>query len=56
MDLLDTCRSEIHDALNDEFDNLAFDVIFTRDPRWIGVSVGTAVVSSKATSEGGSDQ
>jgi cation diffusion facilitator family transporter len=45
IDLLDTCRSEIHDALNDEFDNLAFDVIFTRDPRWIGVSVGTAVVS-----------
>jgi cation diffusion facilitator family transporter len=53
VDLLDTCRSEIHDALKDDFDNLALDVVFTRDARWIGVSVGAAVVSSENPPPGG---
>jgi len=43
---LDRCRTEVHDALKDDFDNLALDVIFTRDPRWMAVSVGNGVVSS----------
>jgi cation diffusion facilitator family transporter len=43
---LDACRTAVHQALRSVFDNLALDVIFTHDPRWIGVSVGSTVVSS----------
>jgi len=50
---LDECRTMVHDALKDDFDNLALDVIFTHDPRWIGVSVGTGVVSSERSLQGG---
>lgn len=50
---MDGCRTAVHEALRGEFANLALDVIFTRDSRWIGVSVGTAVVSSKPTPKGG---
>jgi predicted Co/Zn/Cd cation transporter (cation efflux family) len=49
---LDACRTAVHDALRDEFDNLALDVIFTHDPRWIGVSVGSDVVSSEGSNQG----
>jgi cation diffusion facilitator family transporter len=51
---LDRCRAAVYDALKDDFDNLALDVIFTHDPRWIGVSVGTGVVSSGGSNQGGS--
>ena len=53
---LDACRTAVHDALCDEFENLALDVIFTHDPRWIGVSVGSDVVSSERSSQGGSNR
>jgi len=53
---LDACRTTVHDALCDEFENLALDVIFTHDPRWIGVSVGSDVVSSERSSQGGSNR
>ena len=53
LERLDGCRSAIHEALRDEFDNLALDVIFTRDPRWVGKSVGSSVVSSENAPEGG---
>lgn len=43
---MDRCRSAVRDALKDDFDNLALDVIFTRDPRWVAISVGDGVVSS----------
>ena len=56
VDLLDTCRSEIHDALKDDFDKLALDVIFTRDPRWVAASVGSGVVSSEHPPQGGFDR
>ncbi len=45
---MDRCRSAVRDALEGEFDNLALDVIFTRDPRWVAVSVGSGVISSKS--------
>jgi cation diffusion facilitator family transporter len=51
---LDACRKAVHDALKNDFDKLAIDVIFTRDPRWIGVSVGASVVSSEHPPQGGS--
>lgn len=54
LDRLDRCRSEVRDALKDDFDKLALDVIFTRDPRWVGVSVGSSVVSSEHPPQGGS--
>ena len=50
---LDGCRAEVHEALKGEFDNLALDVIFTRDPRWIAASVGSRVVSSEHPLQGG---
>jgi cation diffusion facilitator family transporter len=50
---LDGCRAEVHEALKDEFDKLAIDVIFTRDPRWIAASVGSRVVSSEHPLQGG---
>ena len=53
---LDACRTAVHDALCDEFENLALDVIFTHNPRWIGVSVGTDVISSERSSQGGITQ
>jgi predicted Co/Zn/Cd cation transporter (cation efflux family) len=53
---LDKCRSAVHEALTDDFDNLALDVIFTRDPRWVGISVGHAVVSSEQSPNGGSNR
>jgi len=56
VDRLDGCRTEVHDALKGDFDNLALDVIFTRDPRWVGASVGGAVISSEQPSQGGSTQ
>jgi predicted Co/Zn/Cd cation transporter (cation efflux family) len=54
VDRLDECRAAVHDVLKDDFDNLALDVIFTRDPRWVGVSVGSSVVSSEHPPQGGS--
>ncbi len=51
----DTCRAEVYDALSGEFDNLALDVIFTRDPRWIAMSVGGGVVSSEDSDAGGTE-
>lgn len=53
---LDGCRVAVHDALRDDFDNLALDVVFTRDPRWVGMSVGAGVVSSVHPPQGGSNQ
>jgi len=53
---LDGCRAAVHDALKDDFDNLALDVIFTHDPRWIGVSVGTGMVSFEHPTPGGPDR
>jgi cation diffusion facilitator family transporter len=53
LDRLDRCRTEVRDALKDEFDKLALDVIFTRDPRWVATSVGAAVVSSEHPPYGG---
>ena len=44
---LDACRTAVFEALDGEFSNLALDVIFTCDPRWVGVSVGNGVVSSE---------
>ncbi len=46
IDGLDACRLCVYEALRDEIDNLALDVIFTHDPRWVSVSVGRPVVSS----------
>ncbi len=56
VSLVDGCREEVHDALRGEFDNLALDVIFTRDPRWVAASVGSGVVSSEHSPQGGSDR
>ena len=53
---LDRCREAVYQALKDDFENLALDVIFTRDPRWVGVSVGNAVVSSEQSPQGGSNR
>ena len=39
---LDRCRDQIAKALEGEFDNLALDVVFTRDRRWIAASVGNS--------------
>jgi cation diffusion facilitator family transporter len=50
---LDNCRSAVHDALEDDFNNLALDVIFTRDPRWIAASVRASVLSSRDPLSGG---
>jgi cation diffusion facilitator family transporter len=46
LERLDQCREAVHDALKGEFDNLALDVVFTRDPSWVAASVGTDVLSS----------
>jgi predicted Co/Zn/Cd cation transporter (cation efflux family) len=40
LDDLDRCRDAIHDGLAESFRNLAVDVVFTRDPRWVAHSVG----------------
>jgi cation diffusion facilitator family transporter len=40
VERMDKCRRSVHDELHSEFDNLALDVIFTRDPRWAAVSIG----------------
>jgi cation diffusion facilitator family transporter len=53
---LDACRAAVHEALKGDFDNLALDVIFTRDPRWVAISVGNTVVSSEHSIPGGRDQ
>jgi cation diffusion facilitator family transporter len=53
IERLDGCRTAVHDALIDDFENLALDVIFTRDPRWVGLSVGGSVVSSEHSPRGG---
>lgn len=53
---LDRCRAAVYDALKDDFDNLALDVIFTHDPRWIGVSVGSGMVLSGHSIQGGSNR
>jgi len=37
---MDACRKSVHDALAGEFDNLALDVVFTCDPRWVAVAIG----------------
>jgi len=36
--------------------NLALDVIFTRDPRWVAESVGSGVVSSVHPTQGGPER
>jgi len=56
VSLVDGCREEVHDALRGEFDNLALDVIFTREPRWVAASVGSGVVSSEHPPQGGPDR
>jgi predicted Co/Zn/Cd cation transporter (cation efflux family) len=38
----DQCRAEVEKALDEDFNHLALDVIFTREPRWVGASVGAA--------------
>ena len=43
---LDRCRKAVHDMLKNDFDNLALDVVFTRNPDWVAASVGRPVVSS----------
>jgi cation diffusion facilitator family transporter len=53
VSLLDECRLGVHEALKEDFGNLALDVIFTRDPRWVSASVGNAVVSSVHPPQGG---
>jgi cation diffusion facilitator family transporter len=40
VERMDACRRSVHDALVGEFDNLALDVVFTRDPRWVAVAIG----------------
>jgi cation diffusion facilitator family transporter len=37
---LDRCRDVVKRALSGEFDHLAMDIVFTRDSRWVAVSVG----------------
>ena len=44
--LVSAVEVAVHDALKGDFDNLALDVVFTRDPHWMAVSVGDGVVSS----------
>lgn len=39
----DARRTAVAESLASEFEHLAFDVVFTRDPRWIAVSVGGPV-------------
>lgn len=56
IDRLDACRTAVHDALRDEFDNLALDVIFTHDSRWVGASVGSDVVFSEHSPQEGSNR
>ena len=46
VERMDEIRGAVHRALTGEFDNLALDVVFTRDPHWMAVSVGDGVVSS----------
>jgi cation diffusion facilitator family transporter len=43
---MDSCRAAVHEALKGTFDSLALDVLFTRESRWVGVSVGQDVVPS----------
>ena len=50
VERMDEIRHAVHRALTGEFDNLALDVVFTRDPRWIAVAVGGGVVSSDDSS------
>ena len=40
VERMDACRRSVHEALASEFDHLALDVVFTRDPRWVAVSIG----------------
>jgi cation diffusion facilitator family transporter len=40
VERMDACRRSVHDALAGEFDNLALDVVFTREPRWVAVAIG----------------
>jgi cation diffusion facilitator family transporter len=40
VDRMDAVRRSVHEALTSQFDNLALDVVFTRDPRWVAVSIG----------------
>ena len=49
--LMDSCRSEVHDALKGEFANLALDVLFTRNPQWVAISVGNDMVPSESAPE-----
>lgn len=53
---LDACRTAVHDALCGKFENLALDVVFTCEPRWVAVSVGGDVVSSEHSPRGGSSR
>jgi predicted Co/Zn/Cd cation transporter (cation efflux family) len=39
---LDRCRDDVAKALAGEFSHLALDIVFTRDPRWVAVSVGNS--------------
>ena len=47
VDRMDEIRGAVHGALTGTFDNLALDVVFTRNPCWAVVSVGDGVVCSE---------
>jgi predicted Co/Zn/Cd cation transporter (cation efflux family) len=51
LEEFDQCRSAVSEALAGEFDRLALDVVFTRDPHWVAVSVGNAGLTGKAVQE-----
>jgi cation diffusion facilitator family transporter len=50
---LDRCRDDVVKALAAEFEHLAIDVVFTRDPRWVAVSVGNLEMSEPDGDESG---
>ncbi len=43
---LDCYRDDVAKALAGEFGHLAMDIVFTRDPRWVAVSVGNSEMTS----------
>jgi len=54
--LLDEVRERIHAALSAELPDLALDVIFTGDGRWLGASVGGADASAADEGPAGTTQ
>lgn len=40
LEAFDQCRDSVAKALAEEFDHVALDVVFTREPRWVATSIG----------------